>query len=455
MSDQTGGAATTSTTEAPPLPQRRPRVREVSSRFMSPLTQSNSTPNTSDLRRSKSAHRRQTDENLIPEPNRISDKPSIASPVPTAHKRQHHHQRVKQQNSENGESNSHPNSDVRVSSRPDTPIVVGGSERIVPSRYRQVPNSIRRSISLNSISSSGCPSTAAARLLQEATSDEQVQQLSRVSSSSSSDSCSTTASSCPDSNESSGNSTGGDCARPLNFSISRPPHHPSTCLRTGLDARKGIRKVISHQEDVHSLKMLSNHYLQWRFANAKAEACVRAQKHEAQRKFWSLGSKISDIRDHVKKKRHEFGVLRGIKTLTTIVEAQMPYLDKWSTLEEDYSNSLSATTNTLLSASLRLPVSTEVRVDARQLGEALNSALKVVELLSSHIQRFIHKAEEMNISISELAKMVSEEKARIDECGHMLSKTYTSQVKECSVRGTLMQLHHCSHHQPQKSEATV
>lgn len=40
----------------------------------------------------------------------------------------------------------------------------------------------------------------------------------------------------------------------------------------------------------------------------------------------------------------------------------MPYLDEWSTLEEDYSNSLSGTSNALLSSSVRLPVSGEVRV---------------------------------------------------------------------------------------------
>ncbi|KAK6123896.1 hypothetical protein DH2020_042360 [Rehmannia glutinosa] len=482
MADQTGGT-TADSTAVPPLPQRRPRVREVSSRFMSPLIQSNSTPiptpNTSD-RRSKSAHRRQpskTDENLIPETNRSLDK-SSATTESTVQKTQHQ-QRVKQHTKENGESKDHQHSHVRVSSRPDTPNAIG-TERVVPSRYRQVPSSIYRSNSLIS-SSNGCSAvTSAARLLQEATSDAE-EQLSRISTSSS-DSCSTTASnqgssSCPNSplcmrssmqdvdkwlgekkSENPSKSTG-DCARSMNFSssvkmgggISLPPH-PSSCMRSGLDARKG-RKVSNHHEDVHSLKMLSNYYLQWRFANAKAESALHAQKQEAERKLCSLGGKISEIRENVKRKRNEFAVFRGIKTLTTIVEAQMPYLDDWSALEEDYSNSLSGTTNALLTSSVRLPVSAEVRADAGQLGEALISAIKVVELIGSHVQRFFQKAEEMDISISELARMVGGEKARVEECGYLLSKTYSSQVKECSLRGTLMQLHHFNHHQPQKSEA--
>lgn len=104
----------------------------------------------------------------------------------------------------------------------------------------------------------------------------------------------------------------------------------------------------------------------------------------------------------------------------------MPYLEEWSTLEDDYSSSMSGATNALLSSSIRLPVSGEVRVrffclpsilcfvlpwarnsyiysgscnnflfssqaDVGQLEEALTSASKVVESIASHIQRYIHK----------------------------------------------------------------
>ncbi|PIN20052.1 hypothetical protein CDL12_07270 [Handroanthus impetiginosus] len=493
MADPSGGAAADCTTEQPPPPptQRRPRVREVSSRFMSPLIQSNSTPiptsNHSDFPRSKSSHHRQpskTDENHVPETNRSLDK-SAASIVSTVQRKQHQ-QRVKQHSKENGEPKEHQHSSARVLSRPDTPISMC-TDRIVPSRYRQVPNSVYRSNSLNS-SSNGCGAvTAATRLLQEATSDVD-KKLSRISTSSHDDfdACSTTSnhstSSCPNSplcvpsnkarsvpdirtsmpdvekwlaERNSGNAfkSTSDCARSLNFSssgkmgggVSLPPH-PSSCVRSGLDMKKG-KKLNNHQEDVHSLKLLSNHYLQWRFANAKAEASIHSQKQETERKVYSLGRKISEICDNVERKRNELAVLRGIKKLTTIVEAQMPYLDEWTTLEDDYSTSLSDTTNALLSSAARLPISGEVRVDAGELKEALGSALKVVELIGSHIQRFMHKAEEMDISVSELARLAGGGSAFIEECGDLLSKAYISQVKECSLRGTLVQI--CNSNQQQ------
>ncbi|KAL0300927.1 UNVERIFIED_CONTAM: protein ENDOSPERM defective [Sesamum radiatum] len=481
MAEAGGGGAADSTTEhpapPPPLTQRRPRVREVSSRFMSPLIQSNSTPNPSNFPRSKTVHRRQpskTDENHIPETNRSLDK--LSASIFSTIQRKQSHQRVKQHAKENGEPRDHQHPEARVSSRPDTPIAMG-TDRIVGSRYRQVPNSIYRSNSLNS-SSNGCAAvTAAARLLQEATSDVE-KKLSRISTSSRDDmdSCSTTSSnqgssSCPNSplcmpinklrsvpdtrssmpdvdkwlaerNSSNAGRITSDCARSLNFSsslktgggISLPPH-PSSCIRSGLDVKKG-KKVISHQEDVHSLKMLSNHYLQWRFANAKAEASMHVQTQEAERKFYSLGNKLSDLRDRRKRKRNELAVLRRIHTLTTIVEAQMPYLDEWTTLEEDYSTSLLGTTNALLSSS-DFPWGSAGKADTAELGEALGAALK---------------AEEMDKSVSELAKVAGRERVLFEDCGYLLSKTYTSQVKECSLRSSLIQIHSSNKNQKQKCE---
>ncbi|KAH6777186.1 Na+/H+ antiporter 6 [Perilla frutescens var. frutescens] len=492
--DDNGDAKAVPLPPAPPPLQRRPRVREVSSRFMSPLVQSNSTPaptpNPSDFPRTKSVHRRhpsKTDENLIPEPNRGGLEKSSAA-ISTIQRKQHQ-QRGKHHTKENGEIKDSHHSEVRVLSRPDTPIAIG-TDRIVASRYRQMSSSsVCRSNSLNS-STNGCSAvTAAARLLQEATSDVE-KKLSRISTPSvdDSDSCSTTSnqgtSSCPTSplcvpitklrsaatdvrssmpdvdkwlSDRNFENSSKDCARSLNFSsflkiggggVSRPPH-PSSCMRAAIDSRKG-RKV--SDEDVHSFKMLSNHYLQWRFANAKAEACIEARKQEAERKLCSLGGKISDLRDNVKKKRLELAVVREMKSLTAVVEAQMPYLEEWSSLEDDYCNSLSGATNALLNSSVRLPVSGEVRADVGQLGEAMNSAFKVVESIRSHIHRFIHKGEAMDNLVSELARMVGGEKALSQECGYLLSKTCSSQVNECSLRGALMQLNYCNSRTSQKSE---
>ncbi|KAF5943425.1 hypothetical protein HYC85_017502 [Camellia sinensis] len=102
---------------------------------------------------------------------------------------------------------------------------------------------------------------------------------------------------------------------------------PLPCSKLGAaDSRRG-RKVLSHQEEVHTLKLLHNHHLQWRFANAKAEASIHAQRWETERKLYSLGVDISSLHDTVKRNRIELGLLKQAKTLSTIIEAHAEEMD--------------------------------------------------------------------------------------------------------------------------------
>ncbi|CAL0334523.1 unnamed protein product [Lupinus luteus] len=224
--------------------------------------------------------------------------------------------------------------------------------------------------------------------------------------------------------------------------ISLPPIPP--CAKQVMDTRRG-KKGSSHQEDVHSMRLLYNRYLQWRFANAKAKATMKVQQRESEKALYSLAMKISELRGSVNTKRLELGVLQRLQTLLKILEAQIPYLDEWSALEEDYSVSITEIIQALLNASVQLPTEENVRVDVRDMEEALNSALKMIETIVFNIQIFMPRAEETDISISELARVAGGERALIGECGDLLSKTHKSQVEECSLRGQLIQFHSICH----------
>lgn len=62
---------------------------------------------------------------------------------------------------------------------------------------------------------------------------------------------------------------------------SLPPPHPAQMKAGIAEARKG-RCNSSHAEDIHALKLLYNRHLQWRYANAKAVACSITQKDAAE-----------------------------------------------------------------------------------------------------------------------------------------------------------------------------
>ncbi|XP_042512372.1 QWRF motif-containing protein 6-like isoform X2 [Macadamia integrifolia] len=216
-----------------------------------------------------------------------------------------------------------------------------------------------------------------------------------------------------------------------------PPHPSNTKL--GPEARKG-RKVSSNQEDVHALRLLHNHYLQWRYVNAKAETVMQCQRTATERLLYALWCNISQLHDSVKRKGMELRQLKKERTLSAILEAQMPYLEEWSAIEENYSTSLSGAIKALQDTLLRLPINGNVRVDFREVEEALNSASNVMGIISFHLGSFLPKAERLVRLISELAEVASRERALVEECGDLLTKTHMLQVEESSLRGQLIQV---------------
>ncbi|KAL9225302.1 hypothetical protein vseg_001245 [Gypsophila vaccaria] len=208
-----------------------------------------------------------------------------------------------------------------------------------------------------------------------------------------------------------------------------------------VEVKKAVRKGTCQAEDVHRLRMMHNRYLQWRFVNAKADDCMLNQREQSEKQLYSLGVKISELQDSMLSKRIEYGLLKQMKALSTVLDAQVPYLDEWSTLEDGYSSSLLELSNGLLNVLSQLPVDGNVRADMKEIEQALHSALKATEMICLQLQSFMPKAENVDSLVSDLARVYSGEVTLVDECRDLLSKTHSSQVQECSLRGQLMQLH--------------
>ncbi|GAV70271.1 DUF566 domain-containing protein [Cephalotus follicularis] len=494
MVEEQGVRSSSETPAAPPpTTHRRPRVREVSSRFMSPASSPSST--SSNLASKSPLHRQQERSTSVHkqrrqlefEPLTSADDNLVRNYSSTAKKHHHFHQeqpqragnKFKEKENEIGDQVdgggakqlSVPGRYANFTpSRPATPnpmaTTTASMDRMLPSRFRLTTSTPAAKL----LQSSGMSLSAQCKVNTSLeTKDPPPSSSSSICLHDNSIGAQTLhdlRSSMPDpadmfptvSNRLN-NSIVGDsfsklgatpCSRSLNLPLSKPvkvgggpclpPVAPYPRLQ-GTDARRG-RKVSSHQEDVHSLRLLHNHYLQWRFANAKAELSMQARNRETERTLYSHSVKMSDLYDSVKRKRIELGLLQRSKILTTILEAQMPYLDEWSALEGEYSLSLSEVIQALLNASSQLPIYGNIRqVDLKEVGEALSCAVKLMETIGFHVQSFMPKAEELEISISELARVTGGERALIEECGDLLSRAYNSQVEECSLRSQLIQLH--------------
>ncbi|XP_076922244.1 protein ENDOSPERM DEFECTIVE 1-like [Bidens hawaiensis] len=482
----------------PPLPHRRPRVREVSSRFMSPSPSissagdlhsitlkspkhSISTPAPDRSTKPSPSHRRlllrpqapqqeafcsSSQENIIPATVQSSETPfhhAKGESVSTTQRRQ---RKLFKENGFGEQIQNPKPSSLRTSKRTDTP-----SDRIVPSRFRlpnrqsssSVTDAAKLLQSINdsegcqseseSVKGGSCPNSPISSHSRSSVADENTLSTRPLVRSSSASCQSSTSSS----SLSVSSTTPSLCTRSLNSfkSIDRGLCKPSpgisvstefralppqpTGAKVGGELRK-VKKPQLAQQDVHSLKMLHNHYLLWRFANAKSQASMQAQRTEMEKQFFSVGSDISQLRDKVKKKRAELAILKREKALSTILETQMPYLDDWSALEDDYTSSLSGVTIALTNSLLRLPISGNVQDNVKEVAEALDSAVKTADMIANQMQMFMPKTEEMDSLMSELASVVDVEKALVEECGNLLVKTHTLQVEDCSLRGHLMQV---------------
>ncbi|WOL19216.1 protein ENDOSPERM DEFECTIVE 1-like [Canna indica] len=224
-------------------------------------------------------------------------------------------------------------------------------------------------------------------------------------------------------------------SRPL-FS-SKPPQPPTTKLVA--DVKKG-RKASTKPEEVHLLRLLDNHYMQWRFINAKAQEATEARRIAAEKLLCGLSARISELQNSVTDKRIELEQFKRKEDLSSIVHNQMSYLEEWAILEDDYSSSLSGATKALQDASLRLPITGNVKVDVREIKEVIDSALLVLELSSPNLAKVLPKAQDIDNVASDLANVISIQKSLVEECGNLLSETHRLQVKECSLRTQLIQV---------------
>uniref|UniRef100_A0A7N0V879 Protein ENDOSPERM DEFECTIVE 1 n=1 Tax=Kalanchoe fedtschenkoi TaxID=63787 RepID=A0A7N0V879_KALFE len=508
-------------------PPRRPRVREVSSRFMSPVVPSSTSsgnphvmsdrsPLVKHSVRSSSVQRRrdQKEAEVLGSADENRSDGGRSSPVVL---RKPHRAAVKlfKENIEGRTEQKSLDSDGLLRSsggieivskfmapkrRPDTPVVSSSFVKLQQNRFYQSSSAAgsatpaaARQLPLGVMPSSVQNSSKVAAAADDSvlhTSSRDISSRDSIASDISSSTCSTSPillqkcrtprqppdqvrSSMPESTMSMtvssrylGDRTGSrgasgssmktsasPCCRSLNMSMlhgiqhgpnngNNLPPHPPGAKAVG-DAK--VKKVNSQQESIHSLRFLYNRYLQWRFSNAKAEASMRRQTQEAEKMLYSLSIKMSELRESVTRKRAELGLFRRSKILFSILEAQMPDLNHWGTLEEDFGTSLSEIINALLNASIQLQTSGNIKVDVRDFREALSSALKVMEMIESDVSSFMPKAAEMDKLVSELARVNSVERNYIEESGEMLYRTHMLQVEECSSIAQLIQLQQRRH----------
>ncbi|KAE8813547.1 protein ENDOSPERM DEFECTIVE 1-like [Hordeum vulgare] len=266
------------------------------------------------------------------------------------------------------------------------------------------------------------------------------------------------------------------CHRSLNSALSscpapaakvmaapRPPQpHGTKLAEMKKAAVVGGRKVAGKQEDVHQLRLLNNRYVQYRLLNARAAEAAKAKAAAAEvrpcycdmmwfdlysvtemlivfillgvkNSLFGLAERMAGLRESVSDKRAKAEKIKRDQRLCSIVRAQVPYLDRWSDVEEDYSSCLTGATSALHNASLRLPIIGGVRANYEEISEVLNSAAQLLEPASPLVRNLLPKVEEVDGVASRLAQIITSERDLIEECGNLLNQAHHMQLEKPPV----------------------
>ncbi|KAI5320835.1 hypothetical protein L3X38_040543 [Prunus dulcis] len=202
---------------------------------------------------------------------------------------------------------------------------------------------------------------------------------------------------------------------------------------------KGKKGAI-YIEDAHHLRLLYNRYLQWRFANARAETVLYIQKVTAERTLLNVWNTTLSLWDSVIRKRIILQQLNLELKLNSVLNDQMAYLDDWAVLESDHIAAFSGAMEDLEASTLRLPVTGGARADIDSLKVAICSAVDVMQAMASSICSLLSRVEGVNSLVSELAVVAAQEKVMLDECEALLASAAAMQVEEYSLRTHLIQM---------------
>ncbi|XP_009762154.1 QWRF motif-containing protein 2-like isoform X1 [Nicotiana sylvestris] len=210
-------------------------------------------------------------------------------------------------------------------------------------------------------------------------------------------------------------------------------------LSFAADARRG-KAGENRISDAHELRLLNNRQIQWRFANARAEAGLTSQTETSERTLYNAWLATSKLRHSVKSKRIQLQLLQQNVKLYSILKGQVPSLENWDLTDGDHSNSMSGAICALESSTIRLPVVAGAVADVQNVKDAISSAVDVMQAMASSICSSLSKVEQVDLLVHELQNVAGSERALLDQCRDLLSSLTAVQVKDFSLRTHLLQM---------------
>ncbi|XP_030546277.1 QWRF motif-containing protein 3 [Rhodamnia argentea] len=241
--------------------------------------------------------------------------------------------------------------------------------------------------------------------------------------------------------------------RPLFFSSLKPPSSPSRhtgvekLLNMGLDLFKS-KKTSSHAsslgpagaENVHQLRLFHNRLIQWQYANAKADTANLKITSQTERNLVCAWSSLTKLQHSVLQKKLQMMKEKFQMKLNLILQSQIRPLETWGDMERQHFLAISKTTESLQSIVCRLPLIEGAEVEPQSTSFALRHALDLTTSIKSAITDISPSGDGTIPLLSELAKVVGQEKLLLEECLEYLRTISTLEIQERSLTCGMIQM---------------
>ncbi|WJX69202.1 hypothetical protein P8452_53483 [Trifolium repens] len=203
----------------------------------------------------------------------------------------------------------------------------------------------------------------------------------------------------------------------------------------GLDSPVGF----GNNEDVHKLRLFNNRLIQWRYANAKSQVVNANISHQAQRNLIYVWDGLTKFRNSVMKKKIQLAKEKLEMKIAFILYYQLKLLEAWGSMERQHVSTITATKECLLSAVCRVPLLEGAKVDVQFTSIAIRLASDLTASIKPILTSFSPAVDKTTAIVSELAKVVAQEKQLLEEFYDLLHTISVFELQERSIKCNLIQ----------------
>ncbi|KAK6142517.1 hypothetical protein DH2020_022865 [Rehmannia glutinosa] len=195
---------------------------------------------------------------------------------------------------------------------------------------------------------------------------------------------------------------------------------------------------------------LSSRLMQWRYSNARAEAVNGNVIKQAESSFVNVWNGLIELRHSALQKKLQLQKEKLDLKLNYILHSQIKALENWGNMERQHVSGVCTTIDYLHSVVCRVPLVDGAKVESQSASIAVRHASDLAASIHLMLTTFSPTIEETVGVLAELAMTVTQEKLLLQECFDLFRNISIMEIEERSLRSSIMQLKLLQQHHHQQ-----